>query len=96
MENKKNEKWVTTEVTEDNNLIIWVKSASKYDTTYYITEKQDSLYHKLKKEKNIIYEGSNNSWNKYIRKYNMSEIIDFLINLNDREKYEKVIIKLMD
>lgn len=88
---KKN--YITTEEV-DNNLIIWVESASKYDKTYYPTEKQDSLYHKLKKEKNIIYEGSNNSWRNYIRKYNMSSLIDFLINFNNREKYEKVIIKI--
>lgn len=94
MENTKPKKWITTEVTEDNTLIIWVKSASRYDTTYYPTEKQISLYYRLKKEKSIIYEGSNNSWRNYIRKYNMSEIIDFLINFNEREKYEKVIIKI--
>lgn len=85
--------YVTTEEV-DNNLIIWVESASRYDKTYYPTEKQISLYYRLKKEKSIIYEGSNNSWRKYIRKYNLSSLIDFLINFNDRENYEKVIIRI--
>jgi hypothetical protein len=78
-------KWVNTEVI-DSKLIIWVKKASKYDTTYYASEKQHSFCNKLRSEKEVISNCSNNEWTKYIRKYNMTELITELVNL-DADKY---------
>ena len=84
--------WITTK-QEGNDLIILIEPASKYDETYYTTQKQDDYCRLLRQQLDIYRDYSNNAWRNHIRKYNMSALIDFLKNFKDREKYNEVKIR---
>lgn len=84
--------WISTK-EEGNDLIILIDPASKYDKTYYTTQKQDDYYRLLRQQLNIVIDYSNNVWRNHMRKYNLSPLIDFLKSFKDREKYNEVKIR---
>ena len=84
--------WISTK-QEGNDLIILIEPASKYNKTYYTTQKQDDYCQLLRRELDICRDCSNNAWGNHLRKYNMSQLIDFLKNFKDREKYNEVKIR---
>lgn len=89
-------KYILVENDEDK-FIIWVKPASKFDTTYYVTEKQESLLQRIVCGENIKFEDGYRYFIKFMRKYNMSELISYLFEIKDSgyiNNFEQVIIKL--
>lgn len=89
-------KWILVEFDEDK-FIIWVKPASKYDTTYYVTEKQESLLQRIVREENIKFEDGYMYFIKFMRKYNMSELITYLLEIKNSgyiNNFEQVTIKI--
>ena len=89
-------KWILVENDEDK-FIIWVKPASKYDTTYYTTEKQESLLQRIVRENDIKFEDGYRYFIKFMRKYNMSELINYLLEIKNSgyiNNFEQVTIKI--
>ena len=84
--------WISTK-EEGNDLIILIDPASKYDKTYYITQRQDDYCRLLQEQLEIYRDYDRKQWENHIRKYNMSALIDFLKNFKDREKYNEVKIR---
>ena len=84
--------WIKTK-QEGNDLIIVIEPASKYDKTFYITQRQQDYCHLLQEQLDIYCDYDRYQWEKHIRKYNMSALIDFLKNFKDREKYNEVKIR---